>query len=77
MLDIDPLFVKAKLAKAESLFNMCHFEHALLHYHQGQVSTRQFYRNQYYKRVHIVLRFNFEHYLVETRQSFRALRIVN
>ena len=39
VLDSDPFFVKAKYAKAESLYNMCQFEHALLHYHQGLVRT--------------------------------------
>ena len=33
----DPEFVKAIFGKAESLFNICHFEHALLFYCRGQV----------------------------------------
>ena len=33
----DPHFVKAIYGKAESLFNLCQFEHALVQYHQGKV----------------------------------------
>ncbi|XP_023321609.1 tetratricopeptide repeat protein 25 isoform X2 [Eurytemora carolleeae] len=32
----NPQYVKAMYGKGESLFNMCHFEHALLCFHKGQ-----------------------------------------
>ena len=35
----DPEFVMAIFGKAESLFNICQFEHALLFYCKGQVCT--------------------------------------
>ena len=31
---------KARLVKAEALFNVCQFEHAMVHFHRGMVSTR-------------------------------------
>ena len=37
VLEKDPVFVKAIYGKAESLFNLCQFEHALVQYCQGQV----------------------------------------
>ena len=30
---------KARLVKAEALFNVCQFEHAMVHFHRGMVST--------------------------------------
>jgi hypothetical protein len=36
----DKTFVKAIYAKAESLYNTCDFEHALIFYHRGQVSKK-------------------------------------
>ena len=29
---------KARLVKAEALFNVCQFEHAMVHFHRGMVS---------------------------------------
>jgi hypothetical protein len=40
VLAIDKKFVKAILVKAESLYNTCSFEHALIYYHRGQVRKR-------------------------------------
>ena len=37
VLEVDKNFVKAILVKAESLYNTCDFEHALIYYHRGQV----------------------------------------
>ena len=37
VLDVDKNFVKAIYVKAESLYNTCDFEHALIYYHRGQV----------------------------------------
>ena len=31
---------KARLVKAEALFNVCQFEHAMVHFHRGMVSTK-------------------------------------
>ena len=38
VLDEDKTFVKALLVKAEALYNTCDFEHALVLFHQGQVT---------------------------------------
>jgi hypothetical protein len=38
VLSVDKNFVKAIYAKAESLYNTCLFEHALVHFHRGHVS---------------------------------------
>ena len=38
VLETDKRFVKAILVKAESLYNTCSFEHALIYYHRGQVN---------------------------------------
>ena len=37
VLEVDKNFVKAILVKAESLYNTCDFEHALIYCHRGQV----------------------------------------
>ena len=36
---MDKKFLKAYIIKAEALFQICQFEHALLIFHRGQVST--------------------------------------
>ena len=38
VLEVDKYFVKAIYVKAESLYNTCNFEHALIYYHRGQVN---------------------------------------
>ncbi len=46
---VDKNFVKAIYAKAESLYNTCNFEHALIFYHRGQVFdslTMRIYKNK-------------------------------
>lgn len=35
---MDKKFLKAYIIKAEALFQICQFEHALLIFHRGQVS---------------------------------------
>lgn len=37
VLGVDKVFVKAIYAKAEALYNMCQFEHALVYFVRGQV----------------------------------------
>ena len=37
LLENDPEFLKAMVIKSEALYNMCHFEHALVLFHRGQV----------------------------------------
>ena len=39
VLMMDKKFLKAYIIKAEALFQICQFEHALLIFHRGQVST--------------------------------------
>ncbi len=41
VLEVDKHFVKAIYVKAESLYNTCNFEHALIYYHRGQVIKSQ------------------------------------
>ena len=35
----DPKSNKARLVKAEALFNVCQFEHAMVHFHRGMVRS--------------------------------------
>lgn len=37
VLQIDKRSTKARLVKAEGLFNVCRFEHAMVHFHRGMV----------------------------------------
>ena len=37
VLKIDKRSNKARLVKAEALFNVCQFEHAMVHFHRGMV----------------------------------------
>jgi tetratricopeptide (TPR) repeat protein len=46
VLKIDKKFVKAIFVKAESLYNTCSFEHALMYYYRGQVRIKASYKEQ-------------------------------
>lgn len=37
VLQMDKRSTKARLVKAEGLFNVCQFEHAMVHFHRGMV----------------------------------------
>ena len=39
VLTVDPSNYKAILVKAEALFNLCYFEHSMVLFHRGQVSS--------------------------------------
>ena len=53
----DPVFVKAIYGKAESLFNLCQFEHALVQYYQGKVGKLRVFQ---FVKVSLFLFGNFE-----------------
>ena len=38
VLQRDKMSTKARLVKAEALFNVCQFEHAMVHFNRGMVS---------------------------------------
>ena len=46
--NISPLLLscwkQARLVKAEALFNICQFEHAMVHFHRGMVRSKGWYR---------------------------------
>ena len=44
---IDQINCKSLYIKAEALFNLCYFEHALLLFHRGQVRSSKNYREIY------------------------------
>ena len=39
VLQKDKRSTKARLVKAEALFNICQFEHAMVHFHRGMVGV--------------------------------------
>ena len=40
VLQKDEMSTKARLVKAEALFNVCQFEHAMVHFNRGLVASR-------------------------------------
>ncbi len=46
VLQIDKRSTKARLVKAEALFNVCQFEHAMVHFNRGMVRALKLHQKK-------------------------------
>ena len=58
VLHADKRSTKARLVKAEALFNVCQFEHAMVHFYRGMVCIETFYETFLVK--HFLRHFEFD-----------------
>ena len=65
VLVVDQINCKSLYIKAEALFNLCYFEHALLLFHRGQVRSSTNYR-EIYKMIIIIDAFEFPVFVINS-----------